>query len=76
MSETDPATAAAADPAPAAAALRPEPGDGSASALVWSWFNDRIANSPASRDVAGLNHLRAELDGLAARLDAALFQKG
>lgn len=67
MSETDPAPVADAHCEPA-----PSP----ARALVWSWFNDRIANSPASRDVAGVNHLRAELEELVARLDAALVQKG
>jgi hypothetical protein len=43
-------------------------------AAIERWFHDNLANSPVSRSVEAINHLRASLDALAAEI-ATTFTK-
>ena len=50
MSDPDTAAVVAAEPAPAGQDYE---------ALIAHWFNERVANSPASRNIDAINYLMA-----------------
>ncbi len=54
---------------PATDAPSPAPGPSAVEAAVMRWFNAHIANSPVSRSVEAVNHLRAVLPDLVSILE-------
>ena len=59
-----PDEAEAATPKQSRAAARAQKID----AVIEGWVRDRLHNSPVSRDVAAINHVRGELPELKARI--------
>lgn len=48
---------------------------GALRAAIERWLQDHIANSPVSRSVEALNHLRGSLDHLEAEILAAIIKE-
>ncbi|HLG86253.1 MAG TPA: hypothetical protein VKZ79_03550 [Alphaproteobacteria bacterium] len=44
-------------------------------AAIERWFHDNFANSPVSRSVEAINHLRASLDALEVEIAATLTKE-